>query len=200
MAFLCTFSVQLTKFWTQPRPTLWKLSRISMYSTLSHKIPDVIGCYLTNYWMSYVNVIVGYITNLICLCVLSYILLGIIVCYLKLLDFIVCYLTNCWAFCTLSHKIVGAIACYLTNCWMSLLQTIGHHCMLSHKQLDVIACYLTNCWISYFISRTAECYCRWSNELLNFCTFCSVPLCLLGSKGEYSAMWTREVGEETCSH
>ena len=48
------FSVQLTKFWIQPRPTLWKLSRISLYSTLSHKVLDVIGCYLTNFWMSYI--------------------------------------------------------------------------------------------------------------------------------------------------
>jgi len=88
---------------------------------------------------------------------LSYILLYIVVCYLKLLDFIVCYLTNYRA---LPYVILQnnwcVIAFYLTNYWMFLLQTTGHHCMLSHKQLGVIACYLTNCWMSYFISRTAE--------------------------------------------
>jgi hypothetical protein len=87
---------------------------------------------------------------------LSYILLDIIVYYLKLLDFIVCYLTNYRALLYVISKIMGAIACYLTNYWTSLSQTTGHHCtfvisqtagchcLLPHKLLAVLF-YLTNC-------------------------------------------------------
>jgi hypothetical protein len=87
---------------------------------------------------------------------LSYILLDIIVCYLKLLDFIYVISQTMGHYCTLSHKIMGAIVCYLTNYWMSLLQTTGHYCMLSHTQLDVIV----------VTSQTVGCLIL-SHELLN---------------------------------
>jgi len=157
MVFLGTFSVQPTKFWTQPRPSLWKLSRISVYSTLSHKVLDVIGCYLTNYWMSYVSVIVGYITNFDmsfyvilhftghhCVlsqttgfhCMLSHKLLGIL--------YVISQNSGCH--CLLSHKLLDA---FVTNYWTSLYvisQTAGCHCLLPHKLLDVLF-YFTNCWM-----------------------------------------------------
>ena len=148
--------------------------------------------YLTKYWMSLY--VISRTTE--CNCRLYHKFRYVFACYLTFYCTSLCVISNYWIslyvisrtighYRTLFYKIIGVSLLFIS-------QTIGCFC---YRLLDIIVCYLTNSWVSLLVtSQTAgclilfhellKCYCGLSNELLNFCTFCSVPVCLLGSKGE----------------